>query len=94
MPFTTGQTPLAPAPEPAVNAEWCTRWPRHRGLPPQAKRGDKTPWTDAELEAYWRPSPDFVGPVAPPMWLWLRDLEAQERWKIQTNLAPPGPLAS
>lgn len=28
--------------------------------------------TPVEIEAIWRPTPAFVGPVAPPMWLWER----------------------
>jgi hypothetical protein len=39
-----------------------------------------------ELEALWRPSPDFIGPVAPPTWLWLRDSEKQAAWQARHNL--------
>ena len=33
--------------------------------------------TPVELEALWRPDPAFIGPVAPPMWLWVRGAEAK-----------------
>jgi hypothetical protein len=46
----------------------------------------KPPRTEAELEALWRKDPGFIGPVAPPMWLWLKDEEKQERWEIEMNL--------
>ena len=34
----------------------------------------------------WRPSPGFIGPVAPPMWLWVKDRERQARWAAEMNL--------
>jgi hypothetical protein len=51
--------------------------------------------TAEELEALWRPHPAFVGPVAPPMWLWIRNRQAQASWRIAVNLprehAEPNP---
>lgn len=44
-----------------------------------------------ELEALWRPYPEFIGPAVPPMWLWLWDREAQRRWELEVNLRPPEP---
>ena len=44
--------------------------------------------TQAELEALWRPRPDFIGPVGPPTELWIRDREKQRLWRIATNLGP------
>ena len=38
------------------------------------------PWAQEALEDLWRPSPDFIGPVAPPMWLWLKKPE-DEQWR-------------
>jgi hypothetical protein len=46
--------------------------------------------TVEELEELWRPSPEFVGPVGPPMWLWLKDADAQRAWELAMNLAPSG----
>jgi hypothetical protein len=48
----------------------------------------KRQMTAEELEGLWRPHPAFVGPVAPPMVLWLRDRQRQEQWEIETNLKP------
>jgi hypothetical protein len=39
-----------------------------------------------DLEALWRPHPAFIGPVGPPMVLWLRSREKQEAWKKRMNL--------
>ena len=39
--------------------------------------------TQAELEALWHPRPDFIGPVGPPMELWIRDREKQAAWRKQ-----------
>jgi hypothetical protein len=44
--------------------------------------------TPQELEALWRPYPSFIGPVAPPMVLFLRDRAAQAQWEIAMNLRP------
>ena len=49
---------------------------------------EKRQMTAEELEQLWRPSPDFIGPVGPPMVLWLKNAEAQREWKIAMNLAP------
>ena len=43
------------------------------------------------LEALWRPSSGFIGPVAPPMWLWTRDREKQAAWRIACNLSDVRP---
>ena len=62
---------------------------------PKRKRGDHSPPTEAELETLWRPTPAFIGPVGPPMVIWINDRDAQARWRQQVNLAPlPEPLAS
>jgi len=42
--------------------------------------------TQAELEALWRSAPDFIGPVAPPMWLWERDRAKQALWSRKHGL--------
>jgi hypothetical protein len=42
--------------------------------------------TPKELEALWRPSSDFIGPVAPPMWLWERNPEKQAIWSRMHGL--------
>jgi hypothetical protein len=39
-----------------------------------------------ELEALWRLDPDFIGPVAPPMWLWLHDRKKQALWRARHAL--------
>lgn len=44
--------------------------------------------TQTELEALWRPRPEFIGPVAPPMWLWMHDREKQRAWRKTVNLKP------
>ena len=41
-----------------------------------------------ELDLFWRGGPEFIGPVAPPMWLWMHDREKQRLWQIATNLDP------
>ena len=41
--------------------------------------------TAEELEAMWRPRPDFIGPVAPPMWLWLHAREIDRYRLIERN---------
>jgi hypothetical protein len=46
------------------------------------RRRNARPLTPAELEAVWRPYPSFIGPVGPPMWLWVRDREKQRLWRI------------
>lgn len=46
------------------------------------------PWTYAQLEAFWRGTPDFIGPVGPPMVLWLRDREKQKLWRKRHGLHP------
>ena len=51
------------------------------GAWPKRKRGDTTPFSRAELEVAWRPDPSFIGPVGPPMLLWLNDRDKQEKWK-------------
>ena len=53
-------------------------------LPPRALP------TQVELEALWRPRPVHrcIGPVAPPMWLWMHDREKQAAWRKQVNLQP------
>ena len=40
--------------------------------PRRRKRGDRSPLTIDELEAMWRPSPAFIGPVGPPEHMRLR----------------------
>jgi len=42
-----------------------------------------------ELEALWRPDPAFIGPVGPPMVLWLRDREKQRVWCLRHGLSAP-----
>jgi hypothetical protein len=49
---------------------------------------DRHSRTLEELEALWRPHPDFIGPVGPPMLLFSRDRAAQEEWEIAVNLRP------
>jgi hypothetical protein len=44
-------------------------------------RRQREPLTQRELEAFWRGHPDFIGPVGPPMTLWLRDREKQALWR-------------
>lgn len=45
------------------------------------------PWpTQAQREAFWRGHPDFIGPVGPPMELWLRNREKQEAWRKKHGL--------
>lgn len=44
--------------------------------------------TELELEAIWRKDPNFIGPVGPPMVLWLRDREKQAQWEKDMNLRP------
>lgn len=46
----------------------------------------KTFPTQAELEVFWRGDPSFIGPVGPPMMIWINDEEAQARWRIAVNL--------
>jgi hypothetical protein len=53
---------------------------------PKRKRGDHSPFTQAELEAIWRPHPGFIGPVGPPMVLWLANREAQAKWRKRVSL--------
>ena len=53
---------------------------RVEGRPPRALP------TQVELEALWRPSPEFIGPVGPPMELWIRDCAKQAAWRKQMNL--------
>ena len=56
---------------------------------PQMSWPDKKhPWTAETLERLWRPSADFIGPVGPPMLLWLKDRQAQRQWRSEVNLAP------
>lgn len=38
------------------------------------------PLTDQQIEDLWRPTPDFIGPVAPPMWLWVRGRGKGDYW--------------
>lgn len=55
------------------------------------KRPPKPLLTPAELDLRWRISAggaEFIGPVAPPMELWLRDREKQRAWRKQVNLEP------
>jgi len=70
--------------------------PRH--VPPHLLTGADR---DAYLDAQWRPSPAFVGPVMPPMIAWQRAGEpgfpfhwgggpyAEERTAIWGGKAPP-----
>jgi hypothetical protein len=53
------------------------------------RRRNARPLTPAELEAVWRPYPSFIGPVGPPMWLWVRDREKQRLWRIKVSLSDP-----
>jgi hypothetical protein len=57
-------------------------------LKPKSKR-QRPRRTAAELEALWRKSSDFIGPVAPPMHLWLHDPEKQELWRERHGLFSP-----
>jgi hypothetical protein len=44
----------------------------------------REPLTEAEIQAYWRVlagGPDFIGPVAPPMWLWARTIGRGRYWE-------------
>ena len=51
-----------------------------------ARSRSDNPLTRQELEALWRPGSDFIGPVAPPMWLWQRDREKQALWRWMHGL--------
>ena len=55
----------------------------------------KWPQTPEGFDALWRPSPDFIGPVGPPMWLWIRDREKQAAWArlVNLTLSPSSPPA-
>jgi hypothetical protein len=56
------------------------------------RQKEREPLTQRELEAFWRDlkgGPDFVGPVGPPMWLWLRDHEKQRAWRERHALEEP-----
>ena len=55
------------------------------------KRPPKPLPTPAELDLLWRGiagGPEFIGPVAPPMWLWMHDRAKQAAWRKQVNLQP------
>ena len=52
-----------------------------RGLANRPRRRIAGDLSEAELETLWRPSSDFIGPVAPPMWLWQRDRAKQAIWR-------------
>jgi hypothetical protein len=44
----------------------------------------REPLTDEEIQAYWRElagGPDFIGPVASPMWLWMRGIGRGRYWE-------------
>jgi len=49
-------------------------------------RKPRPPRTEAALEALWRKDPAFIGPVGPPMALWLRDRARQAAWSAACNL--------
>lgn len=55
---------------------------------------ERPPPTAAELEALWRKDPAFIGPVAPPMFLWINDEERQRLWRIATSLEPRTPSST
>jgi hypothetical protein len=56
------------------------------------KHKERPPLAQADLEAFWRSleqgGPDFVGPVGPPMHLWMHNREKQRAWREKVNLAP------
>ena len=54
---------------------------------------EKPSRTREKLEALWRPHPDFIGPVAPPMELWLRNREKQAVWRKNNGLAEAKSMA-
>ena len=57
-----------------------------KSLSPSAKRTRfaKLP-TAAELEPIWRPDPAFIGPVAPPMLLWLYRGRPKNAWELKAE---------
>ena len=57
-----------------------------RGLANRPRRRIAGDLSEAELETLWRPSPDFIGPVGPPMWLWQRDRAKQALWRRACGL--------
>lgn len=63
-------------------------------MPKPPRKRERPPSTEAELEAFWRKDPGFIGPVGPPMWLWLRDRERQEQWEIEMSLRPRTPSST
>ena len=59
------------------------------------KRPPKPLPTPAELDLFWRGigigGAEFIGPVGPPMELWLRDRDKQAAWREKMNLNTKGP---
>jgi hypothetical protein len=46
---------------------------------------EKPARTEGELEALWRPSPEFIGPVAPPMLMWFYHGCPKDDWQIEAE---------
>jgi hypothetical protein len=54
-------------------------------------RKERPPLTQRELEDFWRDlkgGPGFIGPIGPPMWLWMHDREKQKAWAEKHGLRP------
>lgn len=46
---------------------------------------DGTPVNDDGLDELWRPSPEFIGPVMPPMIAWLLAGRPRSQWQIDAE---------
>ena len=78
-----------------VNPDRRSLASRCRGRPPdlakvcrRPRSRNAKPRTQSELEALWRTGgPLFIGPVAPPMWLWVHDQKKQALWRKAHGLS-------